>query len=107
MANVKSSFDHVSEMLGRLSFSRFTPRVVVLRRRDTLQSDGYLPNSFCSFTRHTNFTKRQWKPLLEKAEVEDFGWHALRHFAVSTWIEAGPQPKAIQKLVGIRHTPSR
>ncbi|RWO53701.1 site-specific integrase [Mesorhizobium sp.] len=62
--------------------------------------DFVFPDAFGGFTRHTNFTKRQWKPILEKAEVKDFGWHALRHFAVSTWIEAGLQPKTIQTLAG-------
>lgn len=62
--------------------------------------DFVFPDAFGGFTRHTNFTKRQWKPILEKAEVKDFGWHALRHFAVSTWIEAGLQPKAVQTLAG-------
>jgi integrase len=51
------------------------------------------------FTRHTNFDKRRWKPILAAAKV-DVGWHALRHFAVSTWIEAGLQPKAVQTLAG-------
>ena len=29
-----------------------------------------------------------------------FNWHALRHFAVSTWIEAGLTPKAVQTFAG-------
>jgi len=52
------------------------------------------------FVRHTNMTKRQWKPLVKNAAVKDMGWHALRHFAVSTWIEAGLSPKAVQTLAG-------
>lgn len=62
--------------------------------------DFVFPDSKGGFTRHTLFTKRRWKPLVEKAEVADFGWHALRHFAVSTWIEAGLPPKAVQTLAG-------
>lgn len=64
------------------------------------EDDFVFPDSTGNFTRHTLFAKRRWKPLLEKAEVKDFGWHALRHFAVSTWIEAGLQPKAVQTLAG-------
>jgi integrase len=45
-------------------------------------------------------TKRFWNPLIEAAKIEPIGWHALRHFAVSTWIEAGLQPKAVQTLAG-------
>ncbi|MER8743862.1 site-specific integrase [Mesorhizobium sp. M1004] len=62
--------------------------------------DFVFPDTGGGFTRHTNFLRRQWKPLIEAAKVKDIGWHALRHFAVSTWIEAGLQPKAVQTLAG-------
>jgi hypothetical protein len=29
-----------------------------------------------------------------------FNWHALRHFAVSSWIEAGFAPKTVQTFAG-------
>ncbi|WP_375456610.1 tyrosine-type recombinase/integrase [uncultured Methylobacterium sp.] len=29
-----------------------------------------------------------------------FNWHALRHFAVSCWIEAGLSPKTVQTFAG-------
>jgi integrase len=38
--------------------------------------------------------------MIERAQVKDIGWHALRHFAISTWIEAGLSPKAVQTLAG-------
>ncbi|MCD1642475.1 tyrosine-type recombinase/integrase [Aurantimonas coralicida] len=61
-----------------------------------------------AFTRHTNFTRRVWKPLLAKAAsgasgstpFEPIGWHALRHFAISTWVLAGINMKAVQTLAG-------
>jgi len=62
--------------------------------------DFVFPDSEGGFTRHTNFDKRKWKPLIAKAEVDDIGWHSFRHFAISTWIEAGLQPKAVQTLAG-------
>ncbi|MBP2445933.1 site-specific integrase [Rhizobium leguminosarum] len=62
--------------------------------------DFVFPDSEGGYTRHTNFMKRHWKPLIEKAQIEDIGWHALRHFAVSLWIEAGLSPKAVQTLAG-------
>ena len=31
---------------------------------------------------------------------ERFNWHALRHFAVSCWIEAGLTPKTVQTFAG-------
>ncbi|TIV49109.1 MAG: site-specific integrase, partial [Mesorhizobium sp.] len=72
------------------------------RRKKTKAGDDdfVFPDSAGGFTRHTLFVKRRWYPLVAKAEVKDIGWHALRHFAVSTWIEAGLQPKAVQTLAG-------
>ncbi|MQY44538.1 tyrosine-type recombinase/integrase [Rhizobiales bacterium RZME27] len=62
--------------------------------------DFVFPDSRGNFTRHTNMMKRFWDPTIVAAGVEPIGWHALRHFAVSTWIEAGLQPKAVQTLAG-------
>ena len=62
--------------------------------------DFVFADSEGGYTRHTNFMKRQWKPVIGKAEIEDIGWHSLRHFAVSTWVEAGLSPKAVQTLAG-------
>jgi integrase len=53
-----------------------------------------------TFTNHGNLLKRQFKPLLEKAEQPSIGWHSLRHFAVSTWIEDGRPPKTVQTWAG-------
>jgi hypothetical protein len=36
-----------------------------------------------------NMVKRKFAPLFEGLSDERFNWHALRHFAVSSWIEAG------------------
>jgi integrase len=62
--------------------------------------DFVFTDSKGGFVRHTNFMKREWKPMIERAQVKDIGWHALRHFAISTWIEAGLSPKAVQTLAG-------
>lgn len=62
--------------------------------------DFVFPNTEGGFVRHTNMTKQRWNPLLVKAGVEPFGWHGLRHFAVSKWIEAGLQPKTVQTYAG-------
>lgn len=62
--------------------------------------DFVFTNTRGGFLRHTNLTKKQWAPLIEAAGIDDLGWHSLRHFAVSTWIEAGLNPKAIQTLAG-------
>ena len=57
--------------------------------------------------------KRRFLPLFEKLEASHnddsvnvpapprrFNWHALRHFAVSCWIEAGLTPKTVQTFAG-------
>lgn len=70
------------------------------RSRHTGADDFVFPDGRGNFTRHTNMTKRFWNPLVKAAKINPIGWHALRHFAVSTWIEAGLQPKAVQTLAG-------
>jgi integrase len=45
---------------------------------------------------HDNLIKRRFLPLAAK----DFNWHGLRHFAISTWIEAGMAPKTVQTFAG-------
>ncbi|WP_172745958.1 tyrosine recombinase XerC [Neorhizobium sp. T7_12] len=62
--------------------------------------DFVFPDGRGNFTRHTNMTKRLWNPLVKASGITPIGWHALRHFAVSTWIEAGLPPKAVQTLAG-------
>ena len=62
--------------------------------------DFVFADSKGGFTRHTNMLKRKWNPLTKKVGQAGLGWHSLRHFAISTWIEAGLQPKAVQTLAG-------
>lgn len=98
-------FDTTKSEAGKRTVPLAKAMVADLRKWKAASShsgddDFVFPDSKGGFTRHTNFTKRDWKPLIEKAEVADIGWHALRHFAVSTWIEAGLQPKAVQTLAG-------
>ena len=62
---------------------------------------------------HDNMVKRKFLTLLEKLAEQHaqdpvkypappglFNWHALRHFAISTWIEAGLSPKTVQTFAG-------
>jgi integrase len=71
------------------------------------------PNKRGHFEGHDNMVKRQFNPLFDKLAAlhradplahpespERFNWHALRHFAVSCWIEAGLDPKTVQTFAG-------
>lgn len=67
------------------------------------------PNTRGGFTPHTRMMKRKFRPLLTLVAAKEkeagrkftaFGWHALRHFAISTWIEAGLAPKTVQTFAG-------
>ena len=49
---------------------------------------------------HDNLMKRHYKPLLNEANISGVNWHSLRHFAISTWIEQGLQPKTVQTYAG-------
>jgi integrase len=63
-------------------------------------NDLIFPNKKGRFMCHDNMIKRRYRPTLKAAEVFDINWHSLRHFAVSTWIEAGLTPKTIQTFAG-------
>ncbi|MCM2432077.1 tyrosine-type recombinase/integrase [Agrobacterium rosae] len=71
--------------------------------------DLVFPNAKGGFLDHKNVLKREFRPLMktiaDKAKADgrkfkSFNWHALRHFAISLWIEAGLQPKTIQTFAG-------
>jgi integrase len=57
--------------------------------------DLIFTNRVGSYVGHDNLIKRQFAPL-----QPGFNWHGLRHFAVSTWIEAGLSPKTVQTFAG-------
>lgn len=41
-----------------------------------------------------------WSEQRRNEPIETFNWHALRHFAISCWIEAGLPAKAVQTFAG-------
>lgn len=84
-----------------------------LRSKHSKAEDLVFPNRRGGYSGHDNMVKRCFLPLFDKlAELhkddpanhppppERFNWHALRHFAISTWIEAGLAPKTIQTFAG-------
>lgn len=74
--------------------------------------DLIFPNGEGNHIGHDNLVKRHFLPLFDKLEAAHkddptipppprrFNWHALRHFAVSCWIEAGFTPKTVQTFAG-------
>ena len=62
--------------------------------------DLIFPNKKGRFMCHDNLVKRRYKPTLEAVGVSGINWHSLRHYAVSTWIEAGLAPKTVQTFAG-------
>ena len=75
--------------------------------------DLVFPNRRGWYMNHDNMVKRKFRPLfdrLAKLHAENstkhpappplFNWHALRHFAISCWIEAGLSPKTVQTFAG-------
>lgn len=69
--------------------------------------DLIFPNSKGKHTSHDNVNRRRFWPIFDALEATSdapapkrFHWHALRHFAVSCWIEAGMQPKTVQTFAG-------
>jgi integrase len=68
--------------------------------------DPVFSNVEGGYTRHGNMIKRKFRPILDElaatspGKFKRFGWHALRHYAISTWIEAGLTPKTVQTFAG-------
>jgi integrase len=69
-------------------------------------------NAEAHLQKHGTMLQRQFFPIFEQLEarcnndpvnhraVKRFRWHALRHFAISSWIEARLAPKVVQKYAG-------
>jgi len=84
-----------------------------LRTKRKKPEDLVFPNRRGRYTGHDNMVKRKFLPLfdlLAEKHRDDptqhpeaparFNWHALRHFAVSCWIEADLSPKTVQTFAG-------
>ena len=84
-----------------------------LKSKFKAPGDLIFPNDEGNHISHDNLVKRRFSPLFDSLEAahradptrlpappRHFNWHALRHFAVSTWIEAGFAPKTVQTFAG-------
>jgi integrase len=82
-----------------------------LRSHYKQPGDLVFPNRAGGYIDHKDMVKRKFQPLFAKLEqrwkeerrnetVEVFTWHALRHFAISCWIDAGLPPKTVQTFAG-------
>jgi integrase len=71
-----------------------------LQSKHSGPEDHVFANSRGGHRHHSNVLQDRFYPLRTKTGVEHLNWHALRHFAVSLWIEAGLPPKAIQTYAG-------
>jgi integrase len=84
-----------------------------LRTKRKKADELVFPNKRGWYTGHDNMIKRKFAPLLKRLRVlhaedpsqypevpADFNWHALRHFAISCWIEADLKPKTVQTFAG-------
>ena len=72
-----------------------------LRSKFSKPGDLIFPNKRGRHIGHDNLVKRKFLPLFAQPKPPArFNWHALRHFAVSCWIEAGLAPKTVQTFAG-------
>ena len=71
-----------------------------LRSSFCQDDDLVFPSARGAFADHDNLVKRKFLPAVARAGIERINWHALRHYAVSTWIEQGMSPKEIQTFAG-------
>ncbi|WP_316162840.1 tyrosine-type recombinase/integrase [Bradyrhizobium sp. SZCCHNRI20481] len=74
-------------------------------------ADLVFPNFKGGYWSHDAMVKSKWRPLFKRLAArwqeqqrndrpEFFNWHALRHFAISCWIDAGLPPKTVQTFAG-------
>ncbi len=74
-------------------------------------ADLVFPNFRGEYWNHDAMVKSKWRPLFKRLVAawqeqqrndrpEFFNWHALRHFAISCWIDAGLPPKTVQTFAG-------
>jgi integrase len=76
-------------------------------------NDLVFPNARGGYVNHSSMLKCKFLPLFDKLKEQHaadpdkhpeppirFNWHALRHFAISCWIEAGLSPKTVQTFAG-------
>lgn len=84
-----------------------------LRTTRKKAEDLVFPSRRGWYVGHDNMVKRKFLPLFDKlaelhakdpavhpAPPDRFNWHALRHFAISCWIDAGLSPKTVQTFAG-------
>jgi integrase len=84
-----------------------------LRTKRKKADDLVFPNKRGWYTGHDNMIKRKFLPLIDAIRAkhkenreenppvpERLNWHALRHFAISCWIEADLNPKTVQTFAG-------
>jgi len=86
-----------------------------LRTKFARPDDLVFPNRRGGYVNHNNMINRQFRPACEAAGLGEhvvadaasatrfkpaINWHGLRHFAISTWIEAGLTPKTVQTFAG-------
>jgi integrase len=75
-------------------------------------SNAVFPNKNGTLRKHSSMLSYEFFPIFKRlnakhaadpiahAKVKRFRWHALRHFAISSWIEADLKPKAVQTFAG-------
>lgn len=76
-------------------------------------TDLVFPGRYGDYQNHGSLVSKRFYPLfavMQEQHAADpsrcpepparFNWHALRHFAVSCWIEAGLSPKTVQAFAG-------
>jgi integrase len=84
-----------------------------LRSRFARPHDLVFPNRRGGYVNHDNMVKRKFHKLFDTLDAKHakdpdehaapparFNWHALRHFAISCWIDAGLSPKTVQTFAG-------
>ncbi|HEY2476632.1 MAG TPA: tyrosine-type recombinase/integrase [Candidatus Cybelea sp.] len=63
-------------------------------------TDWVFPNRAGGPLRKSNFIRREFKPLLQRASLPDIHFHGLRHTAATLLLSQGTSAKIVQEMLG-------
>lgn len=95
--NTKTDVPRLIPMVGEV-------RSIVGRAAKSRREYVVQPKGFGTYkSRHNlagNWKDKRFRPALERAGIEDFRFHDLRHCATTAMIEAGADPVSVAKIMG-------
>ena len=103
MTEINGRFELITPKSGQSRLLPIPKTLVTELRSLVLATDPFSPvfrAPHGGYLRHSNFSRRLFKPALSALEITDFTFHNLRHTAISHAIASGVDVLAISKIAG-------